>query len=133
MVCLFTVSKDWDEFLHTYMNAWLTRLRNWVLNQTPEHPVVVVKYEDLKKDTMTEVEKILTFLGFSFDENYVSQRLAEDFTMFKRPHSKESEFERYTGDQLQHMKSVVLQAIKLVEEKLMTHVVKLDDYLDKYE
>lgn len=115
------------------MKAWLDRIQNWVLTQTPQHPVIVVRYEDLKQDTLKEVEKMVTFLGFPFNEEDTAQKLAEDFTSFKRPHNEEEDFKRYTDEQILHMKSVVLQAIKLTEDKNMTHVVRLSDYLQKFD
>ena len=104
----------------------------WVLNQQPSHPVMVVRYEDLKTDTMKEMERMLTFLGFPFSEEEVSERLAEDFTVFKRAH-RGDDFKHYTDDQMMYMRSVLLEAIKSAEDKNMAHVLKLDDYLEKFE
>ena len=54
---VFTDSSDWDKFLHTYMTACSSESQMWVLNQQPSHPVMVVRYEDLKTDTMKEMER----------------------------------------------------------------------------
>lgn len=129
-VCVVhTDSNGWDEFLHTYMKAWVKRIQNWVLKVLPEHPVLVVRYEDLKIDTTREVERMLAFLQLPFSSDQVSQKLEEDFTTFKRVHSDESEFEHYTDDQRDHIKSAILQVVKLAEASNMTHVLRLNEYL----
>lgn len=109
----------------------MNRILNWALNLSPQHQVLVVRYEDLKQDTMKEVERMVTFLGLPFNEEAVTQRLAEDFTVFKRLHKQEDDFKRYTDDQTVHMRSVVLKAIKLVKDKNMAHIIRLNDYLKK--
>lgn len=129
-VCVVpTDSNGWDEFLHTYMKAWVKRIQNWVLKVLPEHPVLVVRYEDLKIDSTREVERMLAFLQLPFSSDQVSQKLEEDFTTFKRVHSDESEFEHYTDDQRDHINSAILQVVELAEASNMTHVLRLNEYL----
>ena len=41
--------------LHTYMKEWSTRLRLWVIDQD-KYPVHILRYEDLKRDTVVEME-----------------------------------------------------------------------------
>ena len=40
-----------------------------------DHPVHVVKFEDLKSNTSLEVGKILDFLGFPFNEKELTRKL----------------------------------------------------------
>lgn len=115
------------------MEAWLKRIRNWIVQQPPQHPVMVVKYEDLKEDTLREVERILTFLKLPFSREEVSEKLARDFTTFKRPHREGDNFKRYTDKQMASMKSTVMEAIQLIEDNDISDIVTLDEYLEKFE
>ena len=43
------------------------------------------RYEDLKTDVVTNVEKMLSFLHFPYNDGQVKERLLNgDFTKFKR-------------------------------------------------
>ena len=129
-VCIcFAVSDSWDDFLQTYMTHWVERIQHWVLEQTSDHPVMVVRYEDLKRSTGREVRRVFSFLQLPFSIKDLTQRLKEDFTTFKRPHCETCDFERYTASQTLHMKSSLEHAIHLAEQSNMSHILKLDEYL----
>lgn len=129
-VCFFPVVSDsWDEFLHSYMTFWVERVQNWVLvEHSGDHPVMVVRYEDLKQNTTKEVGRMLSFLQIPLSSEDLAQRLKEDFTTFRRSHS-EGDFEHYTAAQKLHLKSSLQHAIGLAAENNMTQVLRLNDYL----
>ena len=107
----------------------MKRIQKWVLQKNAEHPVLLVRYEDLKSNTIREVERMLVFLQRPFDADELSSRLAEDFTTFKRPHYTQNSFERYTSTQRLYMDAVLLQGIEYTQNSNMTHVLKLNEYL----
>ena len=47
-------------------------------------PVHVVKYEDLKLDTLKEVKGMLDFLQFKYDEEKLNGKIATNFNTFHR-------------------------------------------------
>lgn len=115
------------------MTLWVERIQNWVLNRPSGHPVIVVRYEDLKQDTMMEVGRMLGFLNLHISSENLSQRLEKDFTTFKRPHCEMCDFTHYTVNQKLCMKSSLQHAVHLAEEKNMTSVFKLNEYLKEFE
>ena len=121
-------SENWDNFMQTYMQAWKRRIQNWVLQEHADHPVLLVRYEDLKLNTVKEVERMLTFLHQPFDPEEIASKIAEDFTTFKRPHA-DGDFERFTDSQKLYMESVLLETIKHTQNSNMTQGLKLDGYL----
>ena len=48
------------------------------------YPVPPCRYEDFKSDVVTNVERMLNFLGFSYHHDEVEEKLAKDFSNFKR-------------------------------------------------
>ena len=112
------------------MNMWKSRIINWVLKSSDEHPVHVVRYEDLKKDTPGELSKILTFLRIPHTVKDISSRLLEDFTTFKRRHVNDN-FEHYSRSQKQYIKSVLLDTIKLTQstDRSILDIMHLEEYL----
>lgn len=121
-----TDSEEWDKSLQSYMQAWKKRIQNWVLEKQMDHAVLIVRYEDLKSNTVKEVERMLTFLQHPFNAEDIPSRLAQDFTTFKRPH--DVDFERYTSSQKLYIESVLLQTIKHAQDSNMTHVLNLEEY-----
>ena len=113
------------------MTLWVKRIQNWALDQSPDHPVMVVHYEDLKLDPVKEVRRMLQFLDIRSES--LSQRLKEDFTTFRRPHGDVPDFQRYTSNQTYFMKSMLLRAAGLAEESNMTHILRLEEYLEKFD
>ena len=109
------------------MDMWKLRITNWVLKSTHEHPVHVVQYEDLKKDTPGEISKILTFLHVPNNLEDISLRLQEDFTSFKRQHVDDN-FEHFSSSQKEHIKSVLLDTINLMQST-ENELLDLEEYL----
>ena len=114
--------------MHTYMDRWKLRLTNWVINTSDQHPVHVVRYEDLKNNTAAEVAKILSFLNIPYSKEYLQLSLQVDFTTFKRKHVSDN-FQHYTSSQKQHINEVLLDTIKLAESANRTNLLRLDEYL----
>ena len=127
------VSPEWNKFIQSYLSNWLARIKNWILVPSSGHQVLVVKYESLKRDSLTEIERMMTFLRLPFDRETVAKRLAEDFTEFKRPHSKEKDFKRYTDEQILLIRNTVAKAIQLTESTNMTHVLDLNEYMQVFD
>ena len=75
---------------------WKTLL-SWVINSTEHHPTLVVRYEDVKQNTIREVKRMLDFLQFPYREEVMEERLEKDFSKFRRKHR--GSFEHFTTQQ----------------------------------
>ena len=82
-----------------YKNVYqsLGKLLRWMGTFWNQPDLLVVKYEDLKKDTINEAERMLMFLKVPFSREDLKKRLSEDFEQFHRPHPKK--FEYFTPEQ----------------------------------
>ena len=77
----------WNTFLKRDIKQWSSYFSTWLVNGTRlGHPVHVVKYEDLKADTLGEVKKMLDFLQFRYEEEDLKKSLANsnNFDAFHR-------------------------------------------------
>ena len=90
---------------------WPEYFTNWYLSG---HPVLVVRYEDLKLDILRQVKRMLDFLGFPYIEEELKKRMAEDFGKFHRP--PHPDFEHFTPQQNVFVQRTVKQTIKLLKE-----------------
>ena len=75
---------------------WRT-LFSWVINSTDHHPTLVVRYENLKQNTIRQVKTMLDFLQFSYKEEVMEEQLEKDFRQFRRKHR--GSFEHFTTKQ----------------------------------
>ena len=89
------------------MERWKERTINWVLNNNT-HPVHVVNYEDLRNDTVREVEKILDFLHFPYSHDELVERLREDFTAFQRVHKNDG-FQHFSPEQKEQLRETITE------------------------
>ena len=104
-----------------YMKEWRTRLQQWVIDQDT-HPVHVMRYEDLKQDTVIEIEKTLKFLNVSYDSNTLKKQLSEGYSEFRRPHSSDNFQKKF-------MMSVLSDLNEAAEKTNKSHLLRLSEYL----
>ena len=109
-----------------YMKEWSTRLHQWVIDQNT-HPVHVMRYEDLRQDTVIEIEKTLTFLNVSYDSDTLERELSEGYSEFERPHRCD-DFEHFSDEQKQFMMSVLLDLNEAAEKANKSHLLRLSEY-----
>ena len=122
------MNKKWNGFSETYLKAWITRLNNWVFNN-PNHPVHVVSYEDLQRDTVGEVEKILDFLEFPYSHDELVERLREDYTTFQRPHTND-DFQHFSPEQKANIRTTLLTVMATAKATGKSDLFEFDDYLE---
>ena len=113
---------EWDSYVHVYIEAWKERILNWVLQDHAK--VHVVSYEDVKRNPLHEVTKMLQFLKADYvSSDELKKRLSEDFSEFKRPRRRQVDFEHYTPEQKLYIKSVILETSRALDNKY-----KLENY-----
>ncbi|XP_067673518.1 sulfotransferase 1B1-like [Haliotis asinina] len=63
--------------------------RDWerVIDEHPEHPILLLSYEDMKENLFREVKKIGNFLGKSFEDDFY-QKIADKCTFSKMRNRK---------------------------------------------
>lgn len=122
-------NREWDEYVHTIGGRWQKTIVEWFVKSVNfSHPIMVVRYEDIKEDHVTQVERMLNFLEFPFDKTELEEKLNRGFETFKRPHREE--FEHYTPEQKKYVNTMLLDTIKILTQHNMEQFFKLEDYLD---
>ena len=123
-------NKKWITFVHKEIHRWQYMIRNWIVNSVNRHPVLVIKYEDLKKDTVSQVKLMLKFLHMpSNDDQYLEQRLTAGFDAFQRSHYMKENFEHYTANLKQFVQATIRSTIQLLEKNGLGEVLQMQDYL----
>ena len=89
------------------MSGWIIAGKN--------NPFHIVRYEDLKNDTVKEMKKALNFLGFShISETDIRERLGEGYNSFYRNHR--DDFGHFTEAQKSFVRQQVQDTINTLRE-----------------
>ncbi len=112
--------------MKTKIKKWQGYFYNWLL-ENGGHPVLPVRFEDLKINVTKEVIKMLEFLKMPYSEEEVNKRMARDVGTFRR--KRHDTFQHFTAEQ----RSIVLSAIQQVVEVLTQwnggNTLQIEEYL----
>ena len=101
-------------------------ITNYLL-QDPPHRVICVAFENLKKDLIGEVKRMLDFLSIGYTDEQLRGRLLQDFTAFRRSHKRV--FDHYTHEQRRFINSFIRSAMLLLKGTAIAGQVPLGSYL----
>ncbi|XP_039218703.1 WSC domain-containing protein 2 isoform X6 [Crotalus tigris] len=103
--------KEWPEFVKNYAPWWVTHTLDW-LKFGKE--VVVVHFEDLKKDLFVQLKRMVSLLGAAVHEDRLLCVEGQKDGNFKRSGLRKLEYDPYTPE----MKKMINGYIKTVDMAL---------------
>ncbi len=118
-------NEDWNNYIELKGARWLRQIGGW-LTLAKDYPILVVRYEDLKADTLGQVERMLDFLGVPYTEEEIKRRLGEGFPTFYRNHT--DSFEHFTPYQRVFIEDVVDEAVSVLKRYGVEGVMNFDGY-----
>ena len=93
---------------------WKVNVLKWLTyNQVP---VLIVGYENIKKDVHTELKKMLDFIGYPYSESNISCAVKSSGEAFHRNHTK-----KHGHPYSQELQNYVLNITKQVDSHLLKH------------
>ena len=107
-------------------SKWMLMMEHYIIDPG-DHPVLVIRFEDLKRDAVTEIKKMLDFLEFPYSEVKLEERLREGYAQFLRGH--DDHFEHYTKEQTAHVNEAIRRIIKRLRENDVMDSIGLPLYL----
>ena len=97
-----------------------------------DYPVHVVRYEDLLKDHVGEVEKILNFLHFSYTHEDMVAKLNEEYTELKALHIHLADvYSYFSVEQKEILKSTLFEVMNLADFKGKSYLFHFKEYLEE--
>ncbi|XP_060067688.1 sulfotransferase 1A1-like [Ylistrum balloti] len=91
-----------DEF---FFGNWFAVIKDWldIKKKYPKMRTLMLYYEDLKRNTLSNLERVQEFLGITSDKDFCKKVMAcTDFTTMKQKHKEESksiqEFKDFSED-----------------------------------
>lgn len=98
----------------------------WLLH-SQGHPVLVVRFEDLKADAVKEMKRMLNFLKVPYSEDEVLKRMTKDVGTFHRKHHEV--FEHFTHQQRDLVLASIRQVIELLRQHNHGDTLQIEEYL----
>ncbi|XP_048468622.1 WSC domain-containing protein 1 isoform X2 [Rhincodon typus] len=104
-------SKEWPEFVNTYASWWASHTLDWLKYC---NRVLVVHYEDLKKNLLPQLKRMVEFLNVAVSDDRLLCVETQKDGNFKRSGLRQKDFDPFTLE----MKSVINSHIEMVDDAL---------------
>lgn len=117
-------SSNWKKFSHNIGKRWQKTIIEW---STSNHSVLVVRYEDLKDDSLLQVTRMLYFLNSAYNRTDLMAKLKNGFTAFQRNHT--DNYEHYSGDQKREINAMIMDTISILQAHHLDHLFQIREYL----
>ncbi len=119
-------NRGWNIFVKTKIKKWQGHFVSWLLNNDG-HPVLIVRFEDLKTDLVKEVRRMLEFLKVPYSEEELTKRMMEDDGTFRRRHHEV--FDHFTAEQRFIVLAAIRQLIQLLKLRNGGDTLGMEEYL----
>ena len=117
----------WNEYILTRMVKWQNYITNLILRAPTGCPRLVVRYEDVQRDRVREVERMLDFLYIRYTKETLKEKLEKDFTIFQR--KSRPEFEHFTILQVEHIQQVLTTVLEQLKKENNGVTFRIEEYL----
>ena len=98
--------------------AWKNEVKLWLTSK--EFPILIVGYENLRKNTYAELKRMLDFLKHPYSENDILCAIKGSSEVFHRKHTRK-DLHPYSPA----LQKFVLNQIKLIDAALLKHNISL--------
>ncbi len=107
---------------------WQKTIVKWSM---PSHSraLLVVRYEDLKKDMLRVVLRMLDFLQQDYNSTAVATALKGGYDKFRRSRAEKDGFQHFTPQQKDKVNGMILQTLEILKEHKLGHLFKIREYL----
>lgn len=119
-------NKSWNDFVLREAPAWKKTLFAFLLN-THSHPVMVARYEDLKKNLEVELARMLNFMQVPYRLSQLRQCVDKGYSKYKR--SKDGEFEHYTAQQREYVSNIIRETAEELDVYGLLSIANVSGYL----
>ena len=112
--------------MYEQATMWKKTILGWIVNNM-DHPVLVVKYEDLVGNTHREIKRILDYIQVPYYTSRLNDVVNQGYSKYKRKHLYE--FDHYTALQRLLIKSVMKSTSSVLSDHGLLHIANISSYL----
>lgn len=117
----------WNATIYSQMTNWEAMVTHLLINNTRHHSVLLVRYEDLKSNTLHEVQRMLKFLQVPMNSVHSSE-LAQLEAFHKFHRNTSYTFDHYTHEQKMFVNSVIAHVAKQLQAHGI-HSLNVEKYI----
>ena len=121
-------NEKWDKHIQKQIARWRGMIENWLIFNRKK-PVLVVKYEALKKQTFHEVEWMLKFMNVYYNAMTLNEVLRVGFNAFKREHNHSDGVKYFTDRQRRYITRIIMNVDQLLKKHKKSHQLRVYQYL----
>lgn len=93
------------------------------------YSLLILRYEDLKKDSLTQIVRVLDFLNQDYKKTELATKLQDRFKEVQRNHT--CQFEHYTDNQKAYVRSMIASTMDKLQSMGINHTeLGLTEYLE---
>ena len=90
----------------------------------------MIRYEDVKSDSVTQVKSMLEFLRVPYSDEELEKRLSRDYgTYHRNKTSSPSDFHHYTPEQRKYILTVIRDVVDMLKTHNNGYTFGIDEYL----
>ena len=108
----------WESWVKEKSEKWKKQVKQWL--QYKEDPVLIAGYDNLMKNTYSELKKMLDFIGYPYTEDDIKCAVKSAAEDFHRNHTKKHP-NLYPPD----LQNYVLNRIKEIDADLRKHNISI--------
>ena len=112
-------NSEWERHVKQQAHNWRTAVTRWLAYK--EIPVLIVGYENLRKDTYNELKRILDFIGYPYSEEDLVCAVKNSGENFHRKHTRKG-LHPFSPE----LQKAVLDEIKQVDAGLLKHNISVN-------
>ena len=105
---------------------WERTILAWIANNH-NHPVLIVKYEDVKRNTEAELKRMLDFLQVPYSSSRLKEVVAKGYHVYRREHGET--FDHYTPGQRDTVRTVIERVIQSLRKHGLLFQANVSVYL----
>ena len=109
------------------MVKWQSYVNSLILGVPAGSPSLVVRYEDVQRDKVKEVERILEFLYVHYTRKNLMEKLDEDFTAFQR--KSHPQFEHFTKSQVEFIQQMLITVLGRLKKENNGVTFGIEEYV----
>lgn len=128
---------EWEQFVRDGIYHWKTMLHNWVIlpqmgKTVAKHPLLIIKYEDLKREPEVGLERMLDFLKADYTVGDLGHVVSsQTLKLFQRtPRGKLGGLGHFTASQHRLVEESVRDISRQLSNRGLTSLLSIVDYLE---
>lgn len=110
--------------------TWQETIVGWLINNH-HHRVLVAKYDDLQDNAITEVMRMLDFLGYPYSLSTITKKLRRNYDEFQRSHSNRTSLvlDYFTKSQISFLNSIINNTAHIITAHRLQHVCDVTKFI----